>query len=134
VELSGTNGIEPATAAWCLTKLQKPSCTACTASIALQLGLSTFVQLQAAGHRPRQHITLLSGTLLIDCLIVCCCCFHTAQDAAVAHCWELPPSTFGGAYAQFMGARGFKADDRPTVRQVQAEAVLNASPSVGHCC
>jgi hypothetical protein len=40
------------------------------------------------------------------------------QDAAVAHCWDLPPHTFGGAYAQFMGARGFKADDRPVVRCV----------------
>ena len=38
------------------------------------------------------------------------------QDAAVAHCWDLPPHTFGGAYAQFMGVRGFKADDRPVVR------------------
>eukprot|EP00879_Flechtneria_rotunda_P025921 GHRR01027580.1.p2 GENE.GHRR01027580.1~~GHRR01027580.1.p2 ORF type:complete len:159 (+),score=26.80 GHRR01027580.1:240-716(+) len=37
-------------------------------------------------------------------------------DAAVAHCWDLPPTTFGGAYAQFMGVRGFKADDRPAVR------------------
>lgn len=40
------------------------------------------------------------------------------QDEAVAHCWELPPHTFGGAYAQFMGTRGFKADDRPVVRCV----------------
>ena len=39
-------------------------------------------------------------------------------DEAVARCWELPPSTFGGAYAAFMGARGFKADHRPPVRYV----------------
>jgi ubiquinone biosynthesis protein COQ4 len=39
-------------------------------------------------------------------------------DATVAPCWDLPVETFGGAYAQFMGVRGFKADDRPTVRFV----------------
>ena len=39
-------------------------------------------------------------------------------DATVAPCWDLPKDTFGGAYAQFMGERGFKADDRPTVRFV----------------
>jgi len=39
-------------------------------------------------------------------------------NAAVAHCWDLPPSTFGGAYASFMGARNFQADDRPPVRFV----------------
>ena len=38
------------------------------------------------------------------------------QDAAVARCWELPPGTFGAAYAGFMGSRGFHADDRPPVR------------------
>lgn len=42
-------------------------------------------------------------------------------DAAVAHCWDLPAHTFGGAYAQFMGARGFRADDRPVVRVVDDE-------------
>ena len=26
--------------------------------------------------------------------------------------WDLPPSTFGGAYAKFMGDRNFQADDR----------------------
>jgi ubiquinone biosynthesis protein COQ4 len=36
----------------------------------------------------------------------------------VAPCWDLPVETFGGAYAQFMGVRGFKANDRPTVRFV----------------
>jgi len=39
-------------------------------------------------------------------------------DEAVARCWELPPHTFGGAYAAFMGQRGFRADDRPPVRYV----------------
>jgi ubiquinone biosynthesis protein COQ4 len=39
-------------------------------------------------------------------------------DATVAPCWDLPVETFGGAYAQFMGVRGFKANDRPTVRFV----------------
>uniref|UniRef100_A0A7S0R0H5 Ubiquinone biosynthesis protein COQ4 homolog, mitochondrial n=1 Tax=Pyramimonas obovata TaxID=1411642 RepID=A0A7S0R0H5_9CHLO len=38
--------------------------------------------------------------------------------STVAHCWELPPNTFGGAYAKFMGDRGFSADDRPPVRFV----------------
>ncbi|KAG1664273.1 hypothetical protein FOA52_009775 [Chlamydomonas sp. UWO 241] len=39
-------------------------------------------------------------------------------NASVAHCWDLPPSTFGGAYAEFMGNRNFQADDRPPVRFV----------------
>jgi len=39
-------------------------------------------------------------------------------DEAVAHCWDLPPHTFGGAYARFMGTRGFAADERPPVRFV----------------
>ena len=34
----------------------------------------------------------------------------------MARCWEMPAGTFGGAYAQFMGKRGFHADDRPPVR------------------
>ncbi|WIA35249.1 hypothetical protein OEZ86_003709 [Tetradesmus obliquus] len=42
-------------------------------------------------------------------------------DAAVGHCWDLPPHTFGGAYASFMGQRGFHADDRPVVRLVEDE-------------
>jgi hypothetical protein len=37
------------------------------------------------------------------------------QDEAVAPCWEMPPGTFGAAYAGFMGSRGFHADDRPPV-------------------
>jgi hypothetical protein len=44
---------------------------------------------------------------------------HVLQDAAVGHCWELPPHTFGGSYAAFMGQRGFYADDRPVVRWVR---------------
>lgn len=39
-------------------------------------------------------------------------------DESVAHAWDLPPGTFGGAYAQFMGKRGFRADERPAVRFV----------------
>ncbi|GFH07835.1 coenzyme Q biosynthesis protein 4 homolog, partial [Haematococcus lacustris] len=34
-------------------------------------------------------------------------------DASTSHCWSLPSHTFGGAYAKFMGSRGFHADDRP---------------------
>ncbi|KAL6750485.1 ubiquinone biosynthesis protein [Haematococcus lacustris] len=42
-------------------------------------------------------------------------------DASTSHCWSLPSHTFGGAYAKFMGSRGFHADDRPPVRFVQDE-------------
>ena len=35
---------------------------------------------------------------------------------AMAHAWELPPHTFGGAYAEFMGRRSFSPDDRPPPR------------------
>lgn len=38
------------------------------------------------------------------------------QDEVVAPCYSMPPHTFGGAYAAFMGARGFAADDRPPCR------------------
>jgi len=34
---------------------------------------------------------------------------------------DLPPTTFGGAYWQFMAARGFAPDDRPPVRFVDDE-------------
>ena len=34
------------------------------------------------------------------------------QNASVEHTWALPPNTFGGAYARFMGDRNFQADDR----------------------
>jgi ubiquinone biosynthesis protein COQ4 len=39
-------------------------------------------------------------------------------DETVAAAWDLPPHTFGGAYAAFMGSRGFHAHDRPAVRFV----------------
>ena len=41
--------------------------------------------------------------------------------AAVGRAWDLPPHTFGGAYARFMGARDFSPDDRPPVRFVDDE-------------
>ena len=34
------------------------------------------------------------------------------QNATTAHAWELAPTTFGGAYAKFMGDRNFQADER----------------------
>ncbi|KAF5449503.1 hypothetical protein F2P56_029943 [Juglans regia] len=34
----------------------------------------------------------------------------------VGHAWELPPNTFGAAYANFMGSRNFSPDERPPVR------------------
>lgn len=34
----------------------------------------------------------------------------------VGHAWDLPPNTFGAAYARFMGSRNFSPDDRPPVR------------------
>lgn len=34
------------------------------------------------------------------------------QDEATAHLQDLPPNTFGGAYATFMDRRHFHADDR----------------------
>lgn len=37
-------------------------------------------------------------------------------NESVAHAWDLPPGTFGAAYASFMGDRGFQADERPAVR------------------
>ena len=40
----------------------------------------------------------------------------TPQNASVAPCWDLPETTFGGAYARFMGDRNFEADERPPVR------------------
>lgn len=61
----------------------------------------------------------MNGFLFMNgCLTVCAYTrrLHALQDSAVVHCWDLPPHTFGGAYAQFMGARGFRADDRPVVR------------------
>ncbi|XP_044490505.1 ubiquinone biosynthesis protein COQ4 homolog, mitochondrial [Mangifera indica] len=37
-------------------------------------------------------------------------------SAEVGHAWDLPPNTFGAAYARFMGSRNFSPDDRPPVR------------------
>ncbi|KAE8678392.1 Ubiquinone biosynthesis protein COQ4-like protein [Hibiscus syriacus] len=37
-------------------------------------------------------------------------------SANVGHAWDLPDSTFGAAYARFMGSRNFSPDDRPPVR------------------
>ncbi|KAG9140604.1 hypothetical protein Leryth_022492 [Lithospermum erythrorhizon] len=34
----------------------------------------------------------------------------------IEHIWDLPPNTFGGAYASFMRSRNFSADDRTPVR------------------
>ena len=34
----------------------------------------------------------------------------------VGRAWDLPPNTFGAAYANFMGSRNFSPDDRPPVR------------------
>ncbi|KAL4195610.1 hypothetical protein AMTRI_Chr05g74160 [Amborella trichopoda] len=42
-------------------------------------------------------------------------------SSAVSHAWELPPHTFGAAYAQFMGSRNFSPDDRPPVRFMDTE-------------
>jgi len=39
-------------------------------------------------------------------------------EASVAPAWDLPEHTFGAAYANFMGQRGFSPDDRPPVRYV----------------
>ncbi|XP_031505574.1 ubiquinone biosynthesis protein COQ4 homolog, mitochondrial [Nymphaea colorata] len=39
----------------------------------------------------------------------------------VAHAWDLPPNTFGAAYANFMGKRNFSPDDRPPVRFMETE-------------
>ena len=38
------------------------------------------------------------------------------QNASMAHCWDLPSSSFGGGYARFMGDRHFHADERTPVR------------------
>lgn len=44
-------------------------------------------------------------------------------DTLLLRAGSLPPNTFGGAYAAFMAARGFSADERPPVRFV-ADAEL----------
>jgi ubiquinone biosynthesis protein COQ4 len=43
-------------------------------------------------------------------------------DATLEHCRTLPADTLGGAYASFMGDRGFAASERPPVRFVDAGA------------
>lgn len=43
-------------------------------------------------------------------------------DATLERCRNLPPDTLGGAYARFMGDRGFAASERPPVRFVDAGA------------
>lgn len=45
----------------------------------------------------------------------------TLQSASVSPCWDMAPGTFGRAYADFMGARGFHADDRSPVRFIDDE-------------
>ncbi|PRW32984.1 ubiquinone biosynthesis [Chlorella sorokiniana] len=37
-------------------------------------------------------------------------------DDVVGPCWDMPEHTFGGAYARFMGSRGFLASGRPPCR------------------
>lgn len=39
-------------------------------------------------------------------------------DESVKKTFSMDPDTFGGAYADFMGQRGFRADERPPVRFV----------------
>lgn len=39
-------------------------------------------------------------------------------DESVKKTFSMAPDTFGGAYADFMGQRGFRADERPPVRFV----------------
>lgn len=39
-------------------------------------------------------------------------------DESVEKTFSMAPDTFGGAYADFMGQRGFRADERPPVRFV----------------
>ncbi len=39
----------------------------------------------------------------------------------MARAWDLPETTFGGAYARFMGTRGFSADERPPPRFLDDE-------------
>ncbi|GER31867.1 ubiquinone biosynthesis protein COQ4 homolog [Striga asiatica] len=44
-------------------------------------------------------------------------------SASVGHAWDLPPNTFGAAYANFMGSRNFSPDDRPPVRFMETEEI-----------
>ncbi|CAM8882259.1 hypothetical protein QQ045_020238 [Rhodiola kirilowii] len=42
-------------------------------------------------------------------------------SANVGHAWDMPPNTFGAAYAKFMGSRNFSPDDRPPVRFMETD-------------
>ncbi|XP_059447846.1 ubiquinone biosynthesis protein COQ4 homolog, mitochondrial [Corylus avellana] len=42
-------------------------------------------------------------------------------SAEVGHVRDLPPNTFGAAYANFMASRNFSPDDRPPVRFMDTE-------------
>ncbi|KAG6557578.1 hypothetical protein Mapa_000854 [Marchantia paleacea] len=42
-------------------------------------------------------------------------------SAAMGPAWDMPPNTFGAAYAKFMGDRNFSPDDRPPVRFIDTE-------------
>ncbi|KAG9140123.1 hypothetical protein Leryth_015750 [Lithospermum erythrorhizon] len=37
-------------------------------------------------------------------------------SSKISHVWDLPPTTFGGAYATFMKSRNFSLDDRVPIR------------------
>ncbi|URD74790.1 hypothetical protein MUK42_25276 [Musa troglodytarum] len=43
-------------------------------------------------------------------------------SAQVSHAWDSPESTFGSAYARFMGSRNIPPDDRPPVRFMDTES------------
>ncbi|EFJ04542.1 hypothetical protein SELMODRAFT_432317 [Selaginella moellendorffii] len=42
-------------------------------------------------------------------------------SSPMSRAWDLPPNTFGAAYAQFMGSRNFSPNDRPPVRFLESE-------------
>lgn len=75
--------------------------------------------------REREEIILLTTLIFYSCL------YLFSQEVLadrprvlyenVAHAWDLPPSTFGAAYANFMGKRNFSPDDRPPVRFMETE-------------
>lgn len=48
-------------------------------------------------------------------------------SSAVSHAWDLPPNTFGAAYAKFMGSRNFSPDDRPPVRFMESDELAYAT-------
>lgn len=53
------------------------------------------------------------------------------QDDVVSPCWDMPEHTFGGAYARFMGSRGFLASGRPPCRCVWRGWRVNFAPLAG---